>query len=80
MGSFFLGSVKRPYVQLSSPESSRLHACKQQTEGLKVGCGKTKGSIKTKSLGWVVCEVWADRWVCEVWADRWGEGEGKGGV
>ena len=37
--------------------------------------------------GWVVCEVWADRWVargmggwpvCEVWADRWVEGEDKG--
>jgi hypothetical protein len=32
-------------------------ACKQQTEGLEVGCGKTKGFIKTKSLGW------AEEWV-----------------
>jgi hypothetical protein len=28
--------------------------------------------------GWVVCEVWVDRWdgweVCEVWMDRWVEG------
>jgi hypothetical protein len=27
--------------------------------------GKTKGFIKTKSLGWVVCEVWVDRWAEE---------------
>jgi hypothetical protein len=34
-----------------------------------------KGGFKE----WV--DGWAEGWVvCEVWADRWVEGEGKGGV
>ena len=51
------------------------------------GRSRTKGFIKTKSLGWVAGWVglrngwmggWRDGWaVCEVWVDRWVEGEGK---
>ena len=76
MSGFFLGSVKRPYVQLrvkeDSIKSETLIA--GQTQGLKVGCWMG---------GWVGGGMggWQDGWaVCEVWVDRWAEGEGKGGV
>ena len=40
--------------------------------------GKTKGFIKTKSLGWK--GGWVGGWaVSEVWVDRWVESEDKGG-
>jgi hypothetical protein len=49
----FLVSVKRSYIHKSSPG---------QTEGLKGG--KTKGLIKTKSLGRIGgFKEWVDRWV-----------------
>jgi hypothetical protein len=39
------------------------HTLSGQTEGLKVGCGKTKGFIKTKSLGCRIHgEFMADSW------------------
>jgi hypothetical protein len=46
-GGFFLGSVKRPYVQLRVKEDSINPEAliTGQTEGLKVGCGGMGGWV-----------------------------------
>jgi hypothetical protein len=56
----FLITVKRPYVQLSSPGKLALACfCRQQTEGLKGGF-----------------KEWVDGWMSgfKEWVDGWAEG------